>query len=76
MKSSPTYSIRPKTPLFAALGCLVLLAAALSLALGPVWISPGEVLSALFGGAEGGTGARIVLYARLPRTASQQMEMI
>ncbi len=69
MKSSPTYSIRPKTPLFAALGCLVLLAAALSLALGPVWISPGEVLSALFGGAEGGTGARIVLYARLPRTA-------
>ncbi len=53
--------------------CLLLLAAAVplsaaaSLCLGPVSLSPGEVLSALAGRGSG-TAAQIVLLARLPRT--------
>ena len=69
MKSSPTYSTANNARLFAALISITLLAAALSLALGPVGVAPLDVLAALFGGEDGSTAARIVLYARLPRTA-------
>ncbi len=52
---------------FAALGGITLLAAVLSLALGPVAIAPWDVLCALFGGDDGSVTARIVFYARAPR---------
>ncbi len=69
MKNSPTYSTAGNARLFASLISITLLAAALSLALGPVNVAPGELLAALFGGDDGSAAARIVLYARLPRTA-------
>ena len=71
MKSSQTSSIRPERPLwrvYLPLALLTLASACLSLMLGPVSLSPGEVISALFR-AEAVTAAdRIALYARLPRT--------
>lgn len=67
MKNSQTSSTRKPARLFAALGGITLLAAVLSLALGPVPVSPWDVLAALLGGDDGSTEARIVLYARLPR---------
>lgn len=53
---------------FTALGGIALLAAVLSLALGAVYVAPQEVAAALFGADGDGVSARIVLYARLPRT--------
>jgi len=53
--------------ILAALALLTLLLALLSLCLGPVALTPGEVLGALLG-REGGTAGEIVRYARLPRT--------
>ena len=67
MKNSQTSSTRKPARLFAALGGITLLATVLSLALGPVSVSPWDVLAALLGGDDGSTEARIVLYARLPR---------
>ena len=70
MKSSQTSSIRNRPwRLFAVLGAVTLLAAVLSMALGPVSVAPWDVLAALFSGSDGSAEARIVLYARLPRTA-------
>ena len=60
---------RNKT-VFAALAALLLGAAMLSLCVGAVPVSPGEILSALFCGERETVGARIVLYTRLPRTAA------
>lgn len=60
---------RSKT-VFAALAALLLGAAMLSLCVGAVPVSPGEILSALFCGERETVGARIVLYTRLPRTAA------
>ena len=67
MKSLRTSSTRKPARLFAALGGITLLAAVLSLALGPVSVAPWQVVAALFGGNDGSAEARIVLYARLPR---------
>ena len=60
---------RNKT-VFAALAALLLGAAMLSLCVGAVPVSPGEILSALLCGERETVGARIVLYTRLPRTAA------
>ena len=60
---------RSKT-VFAALAALLLGAAMLSLCVGAVPVSPGEILSALLCGERETVGARIVLYTRLPRTAA------
>lgn len=68
MKSSPTYSTH-RARLFALLAAMLAAAAALSLALGPVGVPLGEVLRALFSGDDASAAARIVLYARAPRTA-------
>ena len=67
MKNSQTSSTHKPGRLFAALGAITLLAALLSLALGPVFVAPWDVVAALFGGDDGSVNARIVLYARLPR---------
>ena len=66
MKRLRTSSIRTETAL-AALALLTALAALVSLCLGAVSLSPGEVAGALLGRG-GGAAAQIVLYARLPRT--------
>lgn len=68
MKSSPTYSTH-RARLFALLAAMLAAAAALSLALGPVGVPLGEVLRALLSGDDASAAARIVLYARAPRTA-------
>lgn len=70
MKSLPTSSIRRgKLPILPVLGVLVVLCALLSMCLGAVPVAPGEILPALLGGPET-TAARIVRYARLPRTCA------
>ena len=51
----------------AALGGIMLAAALLSVCLGAVWLTPGEILQALFG-KESSTASHIILYVRLPRT--------
>lgn len=66
MKRLRRYSIPIKSVL-PALGALAVLSALLSLCLGAASVAPGEVLAALLGRGRG-TAARIVLYARLPRT--------
>ena len=69
MKNLRTFSTRTDTVrFFAVLGAVTLIAAVLSISLGPVSIAPWDVIRALITG-EGGTNAQIVLYARLPRTA-------
>ena len=68
MKSSRTYSTANKPlRLFIVLGLVTALAAVLSMALGAVYVSPWQVVSALFTGTGGSVEANIVLYARLPR---------
>ena len=68
MKSLPTFSTRRGKPAPLPILCaLVLLCAVLSMCLGAVSISPGEILPALLGEPES-TAARIVRYARLPRS--------
>ena len=51
--------------LFAA---AALAAAVLSLCLGAVTVSPGELAAVVFGGQRTGTAAQILLYVRIPRT--------
>ena len=71
MKNSQTSSIRPDRPLwrvYLALALITLASAALSLMLGPVSLSPGEVISAFFKSEAVPSADRIALYARLPRT--------
>ena len=70
MKSSLTSSThKHRWRLFAVLAGIAAVAAVLSMALGPVFVSPMEVLRALFSGSDGSAEAKIVLYSRLPRTA-------
>jgi len=57
-----------KAALFGGLILLALLSAVLSTCLGAVRISPAQVLSILSGDLSGTAEARIILYARLPRT--------
>ena len=58
-----------KRAVLAGAAALALLAGVLSLCVGAVALPPGELLAALTGRGEG-TGAAIVLYVRLPRTAA------
>ena len=60
---------RGNGPLLGLLCALALLSALLSMCLGAVALTPGEIVSALFGGGQG-TAAQIVRYARLPRTCA------
>lgn len=71
MKSWRISSIRPNNTLamLAALCVLAALAAVLSMCLGAVSLAPGEILPALMGEPESAV-ARIVRYARLPRTCA------
>ena len=57
-----------KRGVLAVTAALALLAGVVSLCVGAVTVPPGELLAALAGRGEG-TGAAIVLYVRLPRTA-------
>lgn len=68
MKRWPTFSIRSKGRLLAVLALLTALAALLSICLGAVFVPPGQVFGALSGQIIGTPEARIVLFARLPRT--------
>ena len=71
MKNSQTSSIRPDRPfwrVYLVLALITLASAALSLMLGPVSLSPGEVISAFFKFEAVTSADRIALYARLPRT--------
>lgn len=71
MKNWPICSTRRRKRIFwVALGALTLAAGLAGLLFGAAALSPGAVLSALFGRETGTTAARIVLYARLPRTAA------
>lgn len=68
MNSLRRSCIRSKGGLLALLVLLVLAAAVLSMGVGAVMLSPGEVLSALLGQNQGSAAYSIVCYARLPRT--------
>ncbi len=71
MKSSRIfYTPRSKGCFLAGLCVLTLAAAALSLWIGSVRLSPLQVLNALLRRDHGSTAARIVLYSRLPRTCA------
>lgn len=71
MNSSQIFSTpRSKGGFLAGLCILTLAAAALSLWIGSVQLSPMQVLNALFGHDRSSTAARIVLYTRLPRTCA------
>ncbi len=68
MKNLRISSIRPhKERILGLLALCCALSALLSLCVGSVWVSPGEVMEALLGGGDSPAG-RIFLYARLPRT--------
>lgn len=64
------YTRRSKGCFFVGLCVLTLAAAALSLWIGSVRLSPTQVLNALLGRDHGSTAARIVRYTRLPRTCA------
>ena len=71
MNNSRIFSTRRSKGCFLAGLCvLTLAAAALSLWIGSVKLSPMQVLNALLGRNQGSTAARIVLYTRLPRTCA------
>lgn len=71
MNSSQIFSTpRSKGGFLAGLCILTLAAAALSLWIGSVRLSPLQVLNALLRRDHGSTAARIVLYSRLPRTCA------
>ena len=71
MNSSQIFSTpRSKGGFLAGLCILTLAAAALSLRIGSVQLSPMQVLNALFGHDPSSPAARIVLYTRLPRTCA------
>lgn len=65
---------RPGKGLFwLGLCCLTVAAGVLSLGLGSVELSPGQVLAVLTGRDMDSTAARIVLYSRLPRTCAAML---
>ena len=68
MRSLPTSSTRRHKGTLLLLLAGMVLAAMASVCLGPVPLSPREVLSALAGKQEGTLAGQIVRYARLPRT--------
>lgn len=71
MKSWRIFSIRNKPNnrfLFAALTVLVLLSAVMSMCIGSVFLSPGEIFDVLFLGRRDTVASHIILYVRLPRT--------
>lgn len=68
MKSWRTFSTRrSRAALLGLLCALALLSALLSMCLGAVHVSPGDILPALSGRSDG-VSAQIIRYARLPRT--------
>lgn len=68
MKSWRTFSTRrSRAALLGLLCALALLSALLSMCLGAVRVSPGDILPALSGRSDG-VSAQIIRYARLPRT--------
>lgn len=74
MKSWQTSSTRLNERFFWLLLCaLVLVIAVLSLWIGSVPLSPGQVLSALLGQDTDSVAARIVLHTRLPRTCAAML---
>lgn len=71
MKSWRTSCTQPNKKIFWPVLCaLTLVAAALSLWVGSVSLSPAQVLAVLTGQDTGSVAARIVLYTRLPRTCA------
>lgn len=71
MKSWQISCTRQRKRLFwAALCLLTLAAAALSLWIGSVELSPGQVWTSLIGQDKSSVAARIIRYSRLPRTAA------
>lgn len=68
-----SFTRRGKAALWAGLCVLTLLAAVLSLWIGSVPLSPGEVLAALVRGDAVSTAGRIVFYSRLPRTCAAML---
>lgn len=65
-----SYTRRSKALFWVGLCLLTSLAAALSLTLGAVNLSPGAIWTALTGGDPSSVASRIVLYTRLPRTCA------
>lgn len=69
MKNLQTFYIQKNKVIFwTALVLLTLMAVVLSIGLGSVPLSSGQVLSVLFGQDKNSTVAKIVLYSRLPHT--------
>lgn len=70
MKSLQTSYIRRRDPagVLGVIAVLTALAAAASLCLGAVYVTPGELIRALTGNLPGTAAERIDLYIRLPRT--------
>lgn len=71
MKNLPIFSTRHRNGIFFTGLCILTVAATmLSLWIGSVQLSPGQVLDALAGRDVDSVAARIVLYSRLPRTCA------
>lgn len=74
MKSLQIFSTRRSNGIFFAALCILTLAAAvLSLWIGSVALSPGQVLDVLTGRKADLTASRIILYSRLPRTLAAML---
>ena len=74
MRSLQIFSTRHSNGIFfAGLCVLTLAAAALSLWIGSVALSPGQVLDVLTGKEADSIAARIILYSRLPRTCAAML---
>lgn len=67
---SCTQTMKSKRGMLTALLALTALAGVLSISLGAVAVTPGEVLGVLTGRLQGTTAAYIVQYVRLPRTCA------
>lgn len=74
MNSLRTFSTKHKNRLFWVGICVLTpIAAALSLLIGSVELSPVQVFDALIGKDSGSVASRIVLYSRLPRTCAAML---
>ena len=74
MRNLQIFSTRHNNGIFFAVLCVLTLAAAtLSLWIGSVALSPGQVFSVLTGREADSIAARIILYSRLPRTCAAML---
>lgn len=74
MNSLQIFSTRRSNGIFwPGLCILVLISAALSLGIGSVELSPGQVFDVLLGRDQDSIAARIILYSRLPRTCAAML---